>query len=210
MIVYDEVQGSDSWKALRLGVVTASQFSRLLSPVTLKPSKSARTYMHELIAERLIGEPQDGISDAFMNRGIEMEDDAVRFYEFEKDVDTEVVGFVTTDDGRVGASPDRLVGDDGGLEIKCPNATRHVGYLLGEDAYKHRAQCLGGMYVCERDHWDLLIFNPYMPPHVHRYERESEEYEEWAAAFEPALARFLEVYEGALEQLRSFDLEPAI
>ena len=112
-------QGSAQWIAARLGLPTASQFSRILTPRTLKPSASAERYLWELLAERIIGQPANDASTKFMERGKAMEAQAVAFYELQRGVDTRRVGFVTRDDGLVGCSPDRFVGDDGLLEISA-------------------------------------------------------------------------------------------
>ena len=184
---YDCAQGGTAWLQARLGVVTASQFHRILTP-TLKASTSARHYAHELLAEVYLGEDQGSApSDEWMIRGTSMEAEAVRWYEMQREVECETVGFLTTDDGRVGCSPDRLVGTDGGLEIKCPSAKVHVGYLLGEDAHAHRCQVQGSLWVTGRKWWDLLIYSPVLPPSLKRHEVDPE----WVEAWEDALAPFL-------------------
>ena len=200
MIVHDVAQASPEWVELKLGVVSASNFHRLLTK-TLKPATGAKTYAHELLFEKIAGEPAKHIDSEWIARGVEMEDEALRWYEFEADAEVKRVGFITTDDGRVGCSPDGLVGDDGGLEIKNPSGALHVGYLLGEDAHKHMSQCFGGMWVTGRSWWDLLIYNPVLPPHLHRYSRDSEEWDRWVKAFEPTLAAFLESLERDYERL---------
>jgi hypothetical protein len=166
VILHDMEQGSPEWFAARRGVPTASQFHRILTPKTLKMSSQADGYMNELLAEWLIGETCDGsASSGWMERGNDLEPLAARWYAFEHDVDVQTVGFATTDDGLIGGSPDRLVGEDGGLEIKCPAAKVHVAHLRGLDAFAkaHWLQIQGGMWVCERAWWDILSYNPVLP-----------------------------------------------
>ena len=111
-----------------------------------------------------------GASD-WMARGSELEAEAVAAYEFEKDAETVPVGFVTTDDGRVGCSPDRLVGADGLLEIKCPSAIAHVGNLLAApDQYAVQVQ--GQLWVAEREYCDLLSYCPGLPRAMFRIYRD--------------------------------------
>ena len=75
-----------------------------------------------------------------------LETEARQYYELLRDVELDEVGFCLRDDRRYGGSPDALVRDAGGelvggLEVKCPSAAEHIGYLLGEHSTKHWAQC---------------------------------------------------------------------
>ena len=104
-----------------------------MTPKTRKPAKAATDYLNELIAEWMLGEPLDGASTGMMERGRDMEEEAIEWYAFVRDVDPQRVGLCLRDDGLVGASPDALVGEQGMLEIKCPGPKKHVSYLLGAD-----------------------------------------------------------------------------
>lgn len=182
MIRYDCAQGSPEWHALRLGIPTASNFSRILTPGG-KLSASADAYMHELIAERMLGVPLNTESADFMERGKALEAQAVSWYELQRDVDTEAVGLCTTDDGRLGASPDRLVGTDGGLEIKCPSPAVHVGYMLdGGISRKYWPQVQGALWITERRYWWTLSYHPDLRPALVRVARNDEYIEALAAA----------------------------
>jgi len=198
MILLDVAQGSPEWIAARVGIPTASQFGRILTPKTMKLGAGAKTYMMELLAEWMIGAALDGEVTAFMERGTELEDKAVEFYEFQREVETTAVGFCLTDDGRCGASPDRLVGEDGGLEIKCPSATVHVSYLMG-DMGKYNAQIQGGMWVTGRQWWDFLSYNPEMPPALVRVERD----EEFIGKLADAMETFLDDLDAAKQKMRA-------
>lgn len=174
MKILDVKQGSQEWINARLGIPTASAFSRILTAKTRKPSASAMKYLCELVAERLIGMPTDGASTDFMLRGSAMEAEAVAAYEFDHDCATQTVGFVMDDSGRWGCSPDRLVGEDGLLEIKCPSAGVHVAALLGMLDEEHAAQAQGQMWITGRRWVDLMYFNPAMPTHTVRIWRDEE------------------------------------
>ena len=156
------VQGTTEWRAARLGIPTASQFKRILQPKKMQLSASANDYIYELVAEWVIGQPCDGFHGAFMERGTDMEDEAVRFYELETGLDTREVGFVVRDDGMVGCSPDRLIGNKGGLEIKVPSAQNHIKYLLDPDLLyeEYKLQVQGGLLISGRDWWDIESYNP--------------------------------------------------
>ena len=187
MIVVPCEQGSTEWKLARMGLPTASNFGRILSSKTLKPLAGADTYALELLVEWALGfcEGEDG-SD-FMERGREMEEEAVSWYELETSRDTQRIGFLTNDEGTIGCSPDRLVGEEGGLEVKCPAAKTHLGYLLrGEIPSDYVAQIQGGMYLTGRPWWDFISYNPVLPPWCIRVERD----ETYIAALASALGEF--------------------
>lgn len=172
MIVLNCRQGSEEWTEARLGIPTASQYHRIITPKTGKFSSQADGYAHELLAEELLGHPVDEGASDFMARGTALEKSAIDFYEFQNDVNTTRVGFILRDDKLTGCSPDRLVGDDGGLEIKCPSAKVHVGYMLGRDADDYRCQVQGALWLTGRAWWDWLSYNPELAPVLTRFERD--------------------------------------
>lgn len=172
MIRVDCVQGSEEWHRHRMGRPTASQFSRIIQPKNRKPSASQHKYKCELVAERLLQTPLVSEATAFMERGKAMEDEAVAYYELQRGVDTERLGFALTDDRRAGCSPDRLVGADGLLQIKCPSPGVHVGYLLGDVAEDYMAQVQGELWVTGRAWADVLSYSPLMPPALVRVDRD--------------------------------------
>ena len=176
MIVIDCLQGSDAWRTARLGIPTASQFGRLITPKTRKPSASADGYLRDLVAEWLLGVPLDDATSQWMERGAEIEAEARSTYSLIRDLAVLQVGFCLRDDGKVGCSPDGLVGEDGGLEIKVPSAAIHTGYLLEPDslADEYRCQVQGSLYVTGRAWWDLLSFNPVLPPVLVRCDPDKE------------------------------------
>ena len=184
MIRLDVQQGSPEWAHARLGIPTASEFSRILTPKTLRPSESAVGYHNELLAEWLLGEPLESGDDGFMRRGHVLEEDAVRYYEFERGLDVDRVGFVLRDDRRSGCSPDGLVGVDGLLEIKCPSPAMHVGYLLEAPVDKYRLQVQGNVWIAERDWCDLLSYHPSLPPALVRCYRDDKVIKALAAVVE--------------------------
>ena len=196
MIVHDVVQGSKEWFDVRLGMPTASQFDRILTPSKLQYASGASTYINELLAEWMLGEPLDATMTDWMDRGTELEAEAIRYYEFRREVDVQRVGFCTNDAGTVGASPDGLIDPNIGLEIKNRAAKNHVGFLLGEDPVP-KGQVQGGLWVCERDFWDVLSYNPKLPPVLLRVGRD----EKYIKALSDAMDRFLDELEKGKELL---------
>lgn len=201
MKIHHVEQGSPEWLELRLGIPTASEFDRLLTPKTRKPAAARFKYRAELLAEWLLGYPLDSGSTAFMERGTGLEAEARRWYEFETGATVQRVGFITRDDGACGGSPDGLVGEDGGLEIKCPAAVQHVLYMLGEEP-DYVGQCQGAMYLTGRPWWDFLSYNPILPPVLKRIPRD----EEYIAALAEVIDSFcagLELDRAALAEYRN-------
>jgi YqaJ-like viral recombinase domain len=192
-VVHQAEQGSPEWFALRVGIPTASCFHKIVTP-TGKLSAQAAKYAYFLAAERLLGrslEPDLNGIEA-IRRGHELEPEAVQMYEFDQDVDTTPVGFITTDDGRIGASPDRLiVGRKGALEIKCPLAQTHVQYMIEGFGADYTPQAQGQIAVAELEWVDRYSYHPEMPPvHVRTYRDEA-----YQRLLVPALVEFCELLE---------------
>lgn len=208
MKVHEVEQRSPEWEALRLGIPTASAADRILTPAKLRPSSQAGTYRNQLLAEWLLGHPIDwGGSSQFMERGTAMEPEARARYEFDHDVEARVVGFLGTDDGWFGGSPDSLVGDDGGLEIKCPAIHTHIGYMLDPAALmsEYRGQVQAYLYITRREWWDLMSYHPELPPVVERVYPDPE----YLAAFDAVLKGFVADLEDCREKLAPHRLADA-
>ncbi len=164
---YQAPQGSPEWHAARAGVITASMFrvareKLKTGPNKGQPSSAARNYAFRLAIERISGEPLDeGFETWQMRRGHELEPDARRAHEMHAGVVVEQVGFITTPDGKFGASADGLIGNDGGAEYKClvsPEALRDT--LLGNDISDYTDQVQGGLWLSGRQWWDFCIYCP--------------------------------------------------
>lgn len=177
MIHHDVVQGTEAWLQLRAGIPTASQFHKIITPKTRKLSAQAEEYLYKLLAERVLGRYLEETRGFYWaERGKEKEDEARAYYEALYNVEVKVVGFVTNDDRTVGASPDRLVGEDGLLEIKCPAPQTHMAYLLGDPVTSdYWLQIQGQLWVAERDWCDVVSYHPELPSRVIRVERSLED-----------------------------------
>ena len=205
MIRIECEQGTKAWLDAKLGVPSASNFHRILTPSTMKFSKSSAGYCHELIAEQLIGAPLDDATTGFMQRGSAVEHEALSWYELQRNVDVEQVGFLLRDDGRIGCSPDGLVGDDGDLEIKVLNAKNHIGVLLDGIGDDYRCQQQGRLLITGRRWSDLVCYHPTFPSVLIRVERD----EKFIAALDEAIARFLSYLdESKLKLQRQYGLFP--
>lgn len=198
MIAHDVLQGSDEWKQLRLGIPTASRFDEILTPKTRKFSAASRRYIWELVAEEIMGQPIESTTSMAMERGWALEVEARNWYSFDHDTPVDEVGFCTNDAGTIGASPDGLIGTDGGLEIKCPGALKHMDNLFGADIARY-GQVQGGIWICERDYWDVTSYHPKLPPVVVRVYRD----DDYIADLEAAMRQFLDELEKAREYVRT-------
>ncbi|MGK4455672.1 YqaJ viral recombinase family protein, partial [Klebsiella pneumoniae] len=88
---------------------------------------SRANYAAQIVAERLTGKVEPGFSNSAMQWGTDMEPEARNAYSFYSDNDVVEIGFVDHPTiAMSGASPDGLVGDDGLVEIKCPNTATHI------------------------------------------------------------------------------------
>lgn len=188
MITLDLVQGSTAWLQAKTGIPSASNAHKIITPKTGKMSASAEGYAHELIAEQLLGKPLDDATSEFMQRGTILEQSARKWYALQRDVDVQQVGFLLRDDRRVGCSPDGLIGADGGLEIKCPSAAVHIGYLLGDAGEKYKCQVQTALYITGRSWWDFVSYNPDLPSALVRFDRDEEFITKLDAAFDQFLS----------------------
>ena len=159
-------QKSKEWWDARRGLPTASEFDSIITPKTLKASASQDRYICKLIAETYanIWPDESGYVSPAMNNGVECETRARSWYEFEYDCEVEQVGICISDCGRFGCSPDGLVGDDGGLEIKCPTMETQARYLI-EDVLpaEYRCQVHGELMVTGRKWFDFVSYCEGMP-----------------------------------------------
>lgn len=160
-------QNSLEWLAARAGVVTASDFDQIMTPTfQSRTGEMPYSYLCLKLAEKWDG-PQPQQYSIDMDFGKILEENAIPFYEGAFDEKINRVAFITNDDGKIGCSPDGLLGDEGGIEIKCPRMQTHVKYLLsGELPKDYACQVHGSMYVTGRPWWKFMSFHRKMPPLV--------------------------------------------
>lgn len=202
MKIIDCVQGSDEWLAARLGIPTASEFHKIITAAKGDLSKQARKYAHGLVVEALLGrslEKPPGNLWA-MARGTALEPLAIQQYSFTNDVEVRAVGLVTTDDGRIGGSPDGLIiGTRGGLEVKCTLDEGHMGIFIDGPGDDYKQQVQGNLAVAELEWWDLYAYHPELPPVTIRTYRD----EPYIAKMNAALGEFLEIRDTMLAKARA-------
>lgn len=199
--IIDCEQGSPQWFAARAGLATASEFSTVMAKGKDGGASVTRAkYMRQLAGEILTGEPSpEGFSNWATDRGHALEDEARQYYAFTRDIEPQRVGFIRGD--IAGCSPDSLIDDEGGLEIKIAIPAVQIERLMrGVLPPEHKAQVHGSMWVSERPWWDFMSFCPRLPPLVIRVQRDPE----YIAQIEKAVVAFNEERDSIVDAIRTY------
>ena len=201
MKIVDCIQGSEKWLMARAGIPTASEWDALITPEGKPRTGQGReTYLMQKVAEKVMGYPAQSYGGGAMEQGSILEGEALPWLEFAKGIKAQRVGFCLHDSGRVGCSPDGLIGEDGGIEIKCPSPYVHLGYLLGGVVPKeYRAQVQGSLYVTGRAWWNFLSYNRNFPALFLRVEPDPA----FQAGLKTALETFLADFDAALAKVQA-------
>lgn len=197
----DLEQGSPEWFAARAGIPTASRFATVMAK---GEGKTRSEYMRRLAGEILTGEPSEQFSNAHTDRGNTMEDEARETYAFINDAEITRVGFIRN--GNRGASPDSLVGANGGLEIKT--ALPHIQIdRLERDRLppEHKAQVQGNLWIAEREWWDFCSYWPKLPVLTVRVYRD----EAFIAQLSDEVDRFNDELHALVARIRSYGMQEA-
>lgn len=160
------IQGSPEWFAARAGKITASRVGDLMARTKSGPSTSRANLLALLAVERITGQCVETYTNGAMLRGTELEPEARAAYEAHAGLLCEEVGIVVHPElDYVTCSPDGLVGDDGLLEIKCPQAmAKHLEALRsGAHAVEYRWQLQGQLWVAGREWVDAVSYDPRWP-----------------------------------------------
>jgi hypothetical protein len=203
MKIHNVSQRTLDWVNLHLGIPTASGLSNLITPKwKVRDGEMPRTYLYTKLAELWTGAPLMDLTTFSIEQGEILEIEARPFYELETNQKVRDVGFITTDDGLFGCSPDGLMGDDNGLEIKCPSAQVHLKYLItGELPDDYAAQVHGSMFVTGYPRWTFLSYRRGFPPFILEVKRD----EAIIAKIAEAVAQFHERLSAAKERLAEYE-----
>jgi hypothetical protein len=205
MKTHDVAQGSAEWRALRMGIPTASEFDQLVTP-EFKPrtGQMPETFLYQKLVEKLLGYAPD-FSAFAVEQGVILEQEAKPYYELTFDTPIQKVGFCTTDDATIGCSPDGLLGLDGGIEIKCPMPHTHLRYLMDGGLPKdYYAQVHGSMLVTGRPWWIFMSYSRQFAPLVVKVERDERIQTALRAALDAFLAKFADKLK-AVQRMREED-----
>ena len=158
-------QGTPEWHQLRLGKVTASRVADILAQTRTGPSASRQNYLIELALQRSTGTIEPSYTNAAMEWGTQTEPQARVAYEVETGNFVDQVAFIDHPTiAWFGCSPDGLIGDDGLIEIKCPNSATHWEYFKAKKSpQKYVTQMQTQLCVTGRKWCDFVSFDPRMP-----------------------------------------------
>lgn len=161
-------QGSEEWFASRLGIPSASNLDKILT-IKGTQSKQYLKYMYQLVGESVSHTTESNYKTEAMQMGNELESEARSLYEILTENVIQQIGFCLNEDPLFGCSPDGLIGEDGGLEIKCPLISTHIDYLIeGELPNEYYAQVQGNLFVTKRKWWDFMSYSRNLKPLIVR------------------------------------------
>ena len=197
-------QRTEEWFEARMGCVTASRTADVMAKTKSGYAASRANYMAELICERLTGERQGGFSSAAMQWGTETEPQARMAYEIITGATVVETGFVLHPEiAGFGASPDGLIGDDGLIEIKCPNTATHIDTLLADKVpTKYIIQMHVQMLCTGRALCDFVSFDPRLPIDLHMFIKRVERDNKLAEEIVTEVQSFLADMEAKIAKLK--------
>lgn len=147
-------QGSDEWFNFRIGKLTASHATEIGAN-----GAGLKTYCRGIVSE-INGIERKIISSEDIARGNELEPLARQMYEMTFNEEIKEIGAITNDKYvNVSISPDGLIGDFGGCEIKARNDDKHMSLILGETKEIPINQIQMSLLVSERRWWDFISVN---------------------------------------------------
>ena len=198
-------QRSPEWFEARLGRATASKFADIMATTRNGYSAKRNNYATELALERLTGIQNETFTSAPMQWGIEHEDTAALVYSLKTGNDVEATGLWVHDELMAGASPDGLVGDDGLIEIKCPNSATHLSTLVtGKVPSQYIAQVQGQMWVTGRRWCDFISYDPRMPENAQMIIIHVKRDDDYIERLQIEVREFLEEVESQVEFIKEY------
>jgi putative phage-type endonuclease len=204
----DIEQGTDEWFAIRCGKVTASRVADVIATTKSGYSASRANYEAQLICEILTGKPAESYSNAAMQWGTETEPLARAQYELKTGNMVNQIGFVVHPIiEQAGASPDGLIGEDGCIEIKCPNTSTHLDTLLSQKVPSKYITQMTWQMVCTGRKWcDFVSYDPRLPENLQLYIERIELDQDYAKKLQNEVVMFLVEVNEKVEKLRKINV----
>lgn len=198
-------QRSADWFAQRCGCLTASRVGDMMAKTKSGPSASRANYAAQLIAERLTGTVEQSYSNAAMQWGTDTEPHARSAYEFIQGVTVVEAPFIKHPVLEwAGASPDGLVGENGLVEIKCPNTSTHIATLRGAGIDQKYMLQMQFQMACTGAQWcDFASFDPRLPVEMQLHVRRVERDEDLIAEIEAEASAFLDEIAATVAELEN-------
>lgn len=199
-------QGTDEWHEARLGRATASRFNDIMAHGKYGNELAGlKNYRTELVTERLTGVRSDFFKSPAMEWGTETEPLARLKYELRTGNDVDECGFFLLEDLEAGASPDGLIGDDGLLEIKCPNTATHLETLRkGAIPKQYYWQVMGQLWITGRKWCDFVSFDPRLPDNASYFSVRIERDDTAIQELEEAVKSFLESVDAEIAFIKNY------
>jgi putative phage-type endonuclease len=196
-------QGTPEWFAQRLGKVTASRVADIIAKTKTGVAASRGNYLAQLVAERLTGQAADSFKSGAMQHGTETEPMARMAYETETgQMVTEVAMIQHPKIEMAGASPDGLIGEDGLVEIKCPNTSTHIATLMADKAPSGYMAQMQWQMACTGRAWvDFVSFDPRMPEDMQLFIKRVPRDEKLIAEYEAEVIKFLAEVQETVDKL---------
>ena len=197
-------QRTTEWFQARLGKVTSSRVADVIAKTKTGYSASRENYMAQLVVERMTNKISGSYTNAAMEWGVANEKFARAAYELKMDIMVDETGLVDHPTiPMAGASPDGLVGEDGLVEIKCPNTATHIETLLsGEPDAKYIKQMQWQMSCTGRAWCDFVSFDPRMPENLRLFVKRVQRDDSLIAELEEEVRKFLAELEGKVLKLK--------
>lgn len=187
-------QGSPEWFEQRRGKVTASRIADIMAKTKSGYSTSRQNYLMQLLCERLTGKVEESFKSSAMQRGNDLEPEARNWYQLETGEIVEQVSFIdhpNIDDA--GASPDGLVGNEGLIEIKCPNTATHIETLRSKKPSDRYYKQMQWQMACTSRKWcDFVSFDNRLPDNLAYFCVRIDRNEDAIAEIEAEVNKFLE------------------
>ena len=196
-------QGTEEWFNIRIGKVTASRVADVLAKTKTGYSTTRDNYMAQLVCERLTGQKGESFTNAAIQHGIETEAYARAAYEALRDVLVDEVGFVSHPSIEMsGASPDGLVGEDGLIEIKCPNTATHIETLLSESVPNKYYTQMQFQLACTGRKWcDFVSFDNRLPKELQVFVKRVPRDDVYIRLIEDEIVKFIGELDTKINQL---------
>jgi len=196
-------QGTEEWFTIRIGKVTASRVADVIAKTKTGYSATRDNYMAQLVCERLTGQKGESFSNAAMQHGTDTEPLARAAYEALQDVLVDEVGFVPHPSIiMAGASPDGLVGEDGLIEIKCPNTATHIETLLSESLPNKYYTQMQFQIACTGRKWcDFVSFDNRLPTELQMFVKRVPRDDVYIRLIEDEVVKFLNELDIKIAQL---------
>lgn len=196
---FDLEQGSVDWSLARAGKITASELCSLVSDTgKIRAGDMPKTYLHKKVAEAWLGGPLASLNVWDMEQGSLLEQFARPAFTLETGLEVKQIGLIESDDGKFVCSPDGIIGDDCGLEIKSPRVETHIGYVLENIVPpQYVMQIQGSLYLSGFPRWFFFSFCRRMPPLILEVKPD----EKIQEAISEAVELFLERFDDALDKL---------